>query len=354
MTMRYTELARPDEKDPVMKRCTPLIALATLVLTMQAAPAQTLKAVKERGVVNCGVSHGIFGFSAMDRNGAWSGFDVDFCRALAAAIFNDAGKVKFTPLSANDRFDALKSGAIDVLSRNTTWTMSRETALGLTFAAVTYYDGQGFLVPASLKAETALELGGKTVCVQSGTTNELNLADYFASNRMRYELVALASAEETLKAYASARCAVLTSDTSQLHAERLKLEKPGDHVILPDIISKEPLGPTVRQGDDQWFNIVKWTHFAMINAEELGVSSQTIDQALKSEKPDVRRLVGTEGNLGEHLGLEKDWARRIVTLVGNYDEVFERNVGTGSRLGIPRGINNLWTNGGIQYGPPIR
>ena len=338
-----------------MKRFASLAAVAAaLVLTPQAAPAQTLKAVKERGTLNCGVSHGLLGFSAADDKGAWSGFDVDFCRALAAAIFNDAGKVKFTPLSANDRFDALKSGAIDILSRNTTWTMSRETALGLKFAGVTYYDGQGFLVPASLKAESALELGDKTVCVQAGTTSELNLADYFAANRMRYERVSFATAEETLKAYEAGRCAVLTSDISQLHAERLKLAKPDDHVILPDIISKEPLGPAVRQGDDQWFNIVKWVHFAMVNAEELGVSQSTIDQALRSEKPDVRRLVGGEGDFGPQIGLEKDWAARFLRLVGNYDEVFERNVGTGSRLGIPRGINNLWTSGGIQYAPPIR
>jgi general L-amino acid transport system substrate-binding protein len=338
-----------------MKRFALLIAVAAvLVARTGVAPAQTLKAVQERGVVNCGVSHGILGFSAADQNGAWSGFDVDFCRALAAAIFNDAGKVKFTPLSTTDRFDALKSGAIDVLSRNTTWTMSRETALGLKFAAVTYYDGQGFLVPASLKVETALELGGKTVCSQTGTTTELNLADYFGANRMTYQLVAPATADETLKAYESARCAALTSDISQLHAERLKLARPGDHLILPDIISKEPLGPAVRQGDDQWFNIVKWTHFAMVNAEELGVSQKTIDQAIRSEKPDIKRLVGTEGDFGAQIGLEKDWAGRIVRLVGNYDEVFERNVGTGSRLGIPRGINNLWTNGGIHYAPPIR
>jgi general L-amino acid transport system substrate-binding protein len=330
-----------------------LAVVAAFALAIQGAAGQTLNAVKQRGVLNCGVGN-ILGFSATDEKGAWSGFDVDFCRSIAAAIFNDAGKVAFTPLSASDRFDVLKSGTIDVLSRNTTWTMGRETALGLKFAAVTYYDGQGFLVPASLKVETALELGGKTVCSQSGTTTELNLADYFAANRMRYELVALASADDTRKAYEAGRCAVLTSDISQLHAERLKLAKPEDHVILPDIVSKEPLGPVVRQGDDQWFNIVKWIHFAMVNAEELGVGQKTIAEALASEKPDVKRLVGREGDFGERLGLEKDWAARVLRLVGNYDEVFERNVGTGSRLGIPRGINNLWTNGGIQYAPPIR
>jgi len=324
------------------------------VLASATATAQTLKAVKERGSLVCGVSQGLYGFSAPDAKGNWSGFDVDLCRAIAAAIFNNPNKVKYVPLSATDRFPSLKSGAIDVLSRDTTWTMSRETSIGLNFAAVPYYDGQGFLVRASLNAESALELGDKSICTQTGTTTELNLAEYFRSNHMKHRLVALATAEETLKAYDSGRCDALTSDVSQLYAERLKLAKIGDHIILPDIISKEPLGPAVRQGDDQWLNIVKWTHFAMVNAEELGVSSTTIDEALRSEKPAVRRLAGTDGDYGEQIGLTKDWAARIIKLVGNYDEVFERNVGTGSKLGIPRGINNLWTNGGIQYAPPIR
>ena len=329
---------------------------ATLVLALSAATssAQTLKKVQDRGSLMCGVSQGLPGFSSPDDKGNWTGFDVDLCRAIAAAIFNDASKVKYVPLSANDRFAALTSGTIDVLSRDTTWTMSREISLRLAFAGITYYDGQGFLVPAALNAETALELGGKSVCVQTGTTTELNLADFFAANRMSYDKIALPTADEVLKAYEAGRCNVMTSDISQLYAERLKLAKPGSHMILPDIISKEPLGPAVRQGDDQWFNIVKWTHFAMVNAEELGVSSTTIDEALKSGKPDVKRLVGAEGDYGEKLGLTKDWAARVIRLVGNYDEVFERNVGTASQLGIPRGINNLWTNGGIQYAPPIR
>jgi general L-amino acid transport system substrate-binding protein len=342
-----------------MKRFAIAMALAAGIATglasaIPAGSAQTLRAVKERGSLLCGVSQGLYGFSAADDKGNWTGFDVDLCRAIAAAIFDDPGKVKFVPLSAGERFAALKSGAIDVLSRNTTWTMSRETPLGLHFAGFTYYDGQGFLVSASLKVESALELDGKTVCTQTGTTTELNLTDYFANNKMKHVVMAFATADETLKAYESGRCSVLTSDMSQLYAERLKLAKPGDHIILPDIISKEPLGPAVRQGDDQWFNIVKWTHFAMVNAEELGVSQATIEQAMRSEKPDVKRLVGTEGNYGEELGLTRDWAARIVRHVGNYDEVFERNVGTSSKLGIPRGVNNLWTNGGIQYAPPIR
>ena len=340
-----------------MKRFALLIAVAAVLARDHRRRSRANAESRARNVasLNCGVSHGIFGFSAADDKGVWSGFDVDFCRALAAAIFNDAGKVKFTPLSTNDRFEALKSGAIDVLSRNTTWTMSRETALGLKFAAVTYYDGQGFLVPASLKVETALELGGKTVCSQTGTTTELNLADYFGANRMTYQLVAPATAEETLKAYESARCAVFTSDQSQLHAERLKLAKPGDHLILPDIISKEPLGPAVRQGDDQWFNIVKWTHFAMVNAEELGVSSEDHRSGDASRRSRTSSAWSApKATSARSLAWRRIGLGASSRLVGNYDEVFERNVGTGSRLGIPRGINNLWTNGGIQYAPPIR
>ena len=313
-----------------------------------------LKAVKDRGALNCGVSEGLYGFSARDDKGNWSGFDVDLCRAIAAAIFNDAGKVNYTPLDASRRFEALQSGSIDVLSRNTTWTMSREIELGLSFAATNYYDGQGFLVRRAMNKDTALELDGTKVCVQTGTTTELNLADHFRTNKMKYDVIGSATAEAAIKGYDSGQCNVLTADVSQLFAIRLLLSKPDDHIILPDVISKEPLGPAVRQGDTQWFNIVKWVHFAMINAEELGVTSKNIDEAMKSEKPDVKRLVGTEGNYGEQIGLTKDWAARVVRLVGNYGEVFERTVGVDSPLGIPRGINQLWSTGGIQYAPPIR
>ena len=331
-----------------------LLSFAVVGATSQPALSQTLKTIKERGMLVCGVSQGIIGFSSPSDKGEWEGFDVDFCRALSAAIFNDASKVKFVPLSANDRFRALQSGDIDVLSRNSSWTMSRESELGLAFTAVTYYDGQGFMVRRARNVNSALELDGSKVCVQTGTTTALNLADYFLANGMKYEAISENSADDMVKDYDSNRCDVLTSDASQLYAERLKLGKPSDHVILPDIISKEPLGPVVRQGDQQWFNLVKWTHFAMIDAEEFGVSSKTIDEAMKSKKPDIQRLVGLEGNYGEQIGLTKDWAARIVKLVGNYGEVFERNVGTKSRLGIPRGINELWTTGGIQYAPPIR
>ncbi len=318
------------------------------------AAAQTLKAVKDRGAVNCGVSEGLYGFSARDDKGTWNGFDVDLCRAIAAAIFNDASKVRYTGLDASSRFKVLQSGSIDVLSRNTTWTMSREIELGLNFAATNYYDGQGFLVPKALKKDSALDLDGAKVCVQTGTTTELNLIDHFRTNKMKYDTVGTVSADEAIKGYDSGRCNVFTADVSQLFAIRLLLSKPDDHVILPDVISKEPLGPVVRQGDPQWLNVVKWVHFAMVNAEELGVTSKNIDEAMKSEKPDVKRLVGNEGSYGEQLGLTKDWAARIVRHVGNYGEVFERNVGVGSKLGIPRGINQLWSVGGIQYAPPIR
>jgi len=336
-----------------MQRVFAALAISAAIgLSGQTASAQTLKKVQDRGMLVCGVSQGLPGFSNPDDRGNWSGLDVEFCRAVAAAIFNDARKVKFTPLSAKDRFEALRSGEVDVLSRNTTWTLSRDVSLN--FAAINYYDGQGFMVRKALKVNSALELNGASICTQTGTTTELNLADYFRTHKMKYEVVAFASADETIKAYETGRCDVFTTDISQLFAERLKLGSPNDHMILPEIISKEPLGPAVRHGDDQWSNIVKWTHFAMINAEELGVSSKTIDDALKSEQPEIRRLVGTEGNYGEQLGLTKDWVVRIVHQVGNYGEVFERTVGSGSKLGIARELNNLWNKGGIQYAPPIR
>jgi len=330
-----------------------VLSLACAAWLCGGAAAQTLKAVTERDTLNCGVSQGVIGFSTQD-GGQWTGFDVDFCRALAAAIFNDASKVRFVPLAAEERFSALQAKQIDVLSRNSTWTMSRETGLQLAFAGVTFYDGQALMVRHAVKVTSALELSGSKVCVQAGTTTELNLRDYFQVNKMTFELVAASSLEEARTAYEAGRCDVLTADASALHGERLKTAQPGDHEILPEIISKEPLGPVVRQDDFHWFNIVKWVHFAMLNAEELNVSSQTIDQALQSTKPDVMRLVGTEGNFGEQIGLTRDWAARVVRLVGNFAEVYERNVGVKSRLGIPRGINQLWSGGGILYAPPIR
>jgi len=335
-----------------MKRVIGVLGLAFAVSLSGGAHAQTLKKVQDRGALVCGVSQGLPGFSNPDDKGNWTGIDVDFCRAIAAAIFNDPAKVKFTPLSAKDRFEPLKTSEIDLLSRNTTWTSSRDALFN--FVGVTYYDGQGFMVRRALKVNSALELNGASVCTQTGTTTELNLADYFRANNMKYEVIAFATADETIKAYDGGRCDVFTTDVSQLYSERLKLTNANDHVILPEIISKEPLAPAVRHGDDQWFDIVKWVHFAMINAEELGVSSKNIDEALKSTQPEIRRLVGTEGAYGEQLGLTKDWVVRIVKQVGNYGESFDRNVGPGSKLGISRGLNRLWTKGGIQYAPPIR
>jgi general L-amino acid transport system substrate-binding protein len=333
---------------------TTAMLLAMLIAGSPPVRAQTLKAVKERGSLNCGVGQGLLGFSSQDDKNNWTGLDVDICRAVAAAILGDPAKVTFTPLDAASRFDALQSGKIDVLSRNSTWTMSRETSLGLMFVGVAYYDGQGFLVRRESGADTALQLGGKTVCAQAGTTSELNLADYFRANEMPLKILQVGTAEESRTAYDERKCDVLTSDVSQLYAERLKLAAPDSHVILPEVISKEPLGPAVRQGDDQWFNLVKWTLYALINAEELGVKSATIDDALKSADPNIRRLVGTEGEFGQQLGLANDWAARAVRATGNYGEIFERNVGTQSRLSIPRGLNALWTKGGIQYAPPVR
>lgn len=331
-----------------------VLALALIVAGPTAGSAQTLKTVRERGQLICGVSQGLPGFSARDDKGQWSGLDVDFCRALAAEIFNDPTKVEFVALSADDRFTTLASKKVDVLSRNSTWTLGRESGLGVTFAAVTYYDGQGFMVHKALGIDSALQLADKAICVQSGTTTELNLADYFRNNLLTYKTMTFPSADAALKAYAGGRCEALTSDVSQLYALRSVLAKPADHIILPDVISKEPLSPAVREDDFAWLKIVKWTQFAMLDADELGVDQANIDEAAKSQKPAVRRLVGLEGDFGEKLGLSNDWAARIVRLVGNYGDAYERNVGTKSKLGIPRGLNSLWDRGGIQYAPPIR
>jgi general L-amino acid transport system substrate-binding protein len=331
-----------------------LFAGVVALLIADTAGAATLDTVKQRGVLNCGANGQLPGFGLPDAQGNWTGLDVDFCRAIAAAIFNDAGKVKFVVLTAANRFVALQTGDVDVLVRNTTWTLSRDTQLGLNATGANYYDGQGFIVRKSLKVNSALELNDAAICVQQGTTTELNLADYFRANRMRLKTVIFATLDEALRAYETSRCDAFTTDASGLYGARLKLAKPDDHVVLPEIISKEPLSPFVRHGDDQWFDIVKWVHFAMINAEELNVNKANVDEQMKSENPDIRKLLGGENNFGEQLGLTKDWAYRIVKLVGNYGEVFERNVGQGSPLKIVRGLNALWTKGGIQYAPPIR
>jgi general L-amino acid transport system substrate-binding protein len=330
------------------------VAVAAAAITYERYDTQTLKRTVRRGELLCGVSTGLPGFSAPDDKGNWSGFDVDVCRAIAAAIFDDPSKVRFVPLDANERFTELQKRKVDVLSRNSTWSMSRETDYSLNFAAVSYYDGQGFMLRRARNIDSGLELDGSKVCVQEGTTTQLNLADYFRTNNIKYQEMKFARVDDLVKAYESGNCDVFTSDVSQLYSQRIKLAKPDDHVILADVISKEPLAPVVRQKDDDWLLIVKWTVYAMLNAEELGVTSKNIDQAMKSTKPEVMRLVGTEGAYGEELGLSKDWAARIVRHVGNYGEIYERNLGTGSKLGIPRGMNQLWSAGGIQYAPPIR
>ncbi|MBA4224398.1 amino acid ABC transporter substrate-binding protein [Bosea vestrisii] len=327
---------------------------ALAAASAQAQAPQTLSQVKSRGILNCGSNTGLAGFGVPDAQGNWTGLDVEFCRAISATIFNDPTKVKFIPLSAKDRFTALQSGEVDVLVRNSTWTMSRDTALGLQFTGVNYYDGQGFLVRKKLGVTSAMQLNGASVCTQQGTTTELNLADFFRANNLKYEVVAFATSDETVKAYDSGRCDAFTTDASGLYAERLKLTAPDDHMVLPEIISKEPLGPATRNNDAQWFGLIKWVHYAMLNAEELGVTKANVDEMLKSSNPEIKRLLGTEGKFGESIGLTTDWAYRIIKHVGNYGESFERSVGQGSLLKIARGQNALWTKGGLQYAPPVR
>jgi general L-amino acid transport system substrate-binding protein len=313
-----------------------------------------LDAVKERGFVQCGVNTGLPGFSNADEKGNWTGLDVDVCRAVAAAIFGGADKVRFTPLTAKERLTAVQSGEVDLLSRNTTWTLTRDTSLGIHFTGVTYYDGQGFMVSKALGVSSARELDGAAVCILAGTTTELNLADYFRTNGMAYDPVVFDTADQTARGFEAGRCDVLTSDQSQLYGLRIKLAEPDKAMVLPEVISKEPLGPAVRQGDDDWFNIVRWTLYALINAEELGVTSGNVDEMKSSSNPEVRRLLGLEGIKGSGLGLPDDWAYQIIKQVGNYGEIFGRNVGAGSPLKIERGLNALWKDGGLQYAPPIR
>ncbi|ABC32458.1 ABC-type amino acid transport/signal transduction systems, periplasmic component/domain [Hahella chejuensis KCTC 2396] len=329
-------------------------ALGFMTATGAAMADGTLDAVKKKGFVQCGVSTGLPGFSNPDDKGNWMGLDVDLCRAVAAATLGDASKVKYIPLTAKERFTALQSGEIDLLSRNTTWTLTRDGSLGLNFAGVNYYDGQGFLVSKDLGVKSAKELDGAAVCIQAGTTTELNLADYFREFGMKYQPVVFDTSDQTVKGFEAGRCDVLTSDQSQLYALRIQLSNPDKAMVLPEVISKEPLGPVVRQGDDQWFNIVKWSLFAAITAEELGVSSDNVDKMKSSTNPNVQRLLGAEAGQGKNLGLDDTWAFNIVKQVGNYGEMFERNVGKSSPLGIERGLNALWTKGGLQYAPPIR
>jgi len=332
---------------------TGLAALGAVFVAF-AAEAGTLDMVKQRGALICGVSEGLGGFSDRDASGAWNGFDVDFCRSVAAAVLDDPQKVQFVPLSTVERFDALRAGKVDVLSRNSTWTFEREAGQGILFAGVDYYDGQAFLVVRHSSVTSALELGGVTVCVQDGTTTRANLADFFKANSMTYTEVIVAGPSEAIAKLESGGCDVYTTDQSALYIVRLGMKKPSEAAILPDVISKEPLAPAVRADDVAWFNVVKWTLSALIDAEELGVGKATLDQGMQSQKPAVRRLLGVEGDFGESLGLTNDWARRAIRAVGNYGDMFEANLGARSRYAIPRGLNQLWENGGILYAPPLQ
>jgi general L-amino acid transport system substrate-binding protein len=337
---------------------TGILSAAALAYMAASANASTLDEVKKKGFVQCGVNTGLAGFAMPDSKGNWVGFDVDMCRAVAAAVFGDGSKVKFTPTTAKERFTALQSGEIDMLARNTTWTETRDTELGFNFAGVNYYDGQGFMINAKKLSgvTSALQLSGASVCVQTGTTTELNLADYFKANHMEYNPVVFEKLPESYAAFDSGRCDVYTTDQSGLYAIRLQLKNPDDNVVLPEIISKEPLGPAVRQGDDQWFDIVKWTLNAMIIAEEDGITQANVEEMKNSDKPEIRRVLGQEkgSKYGADLGLSEDWVVNIVKAVGNYGESFERNLGQGSPLKIKRGLNQLWNKGGILYAPPIR
>ena len=333
-----------------------LIAAASLVAVAQQAHAgTTLDAIKKKGFVQCGISDGLPGFSYADAGGKFTGIDVDVCRATAAAVFGDATKVKYTPLTAKERFTALQSGEVDLLSRNTTWTSSRDGGMGFLFAGVNYYDGIGFLTHQKAGLKSAKELDGATVCIQAGTDTELNVADFFKANKMQYTPVTFDRSDESAKALDSGRCDTLASDQSQLYALRIKLGKPDEFIVLPEVISKEPLGPLVRRGDDDWFTIVKWSLYAMLNAEEMGISSKNVDQmTAKPTTPDMAHFLGAEGDFGKDLKLDNKWAYNIVKQVGNYQESFDRNVGKDSALKIARGQNALWNQGGIQYAPPVR
>ncbi len=338
----------------VLKSLVVAIVVAGAPTVALAQAKSTLEQVKSRGQLSCGVNVGLPGFSSKDDKGNWSGLDADYCRAIAAAVLGDANKVKYTATTTKERFTALNSGELDVLARNTTWTLQRDSAQGLSFVGVNYYDGQGFMVKKSASLKSAKELDGATVCVQTGTTTELNLADFFRDNGLKYKPLVFEKADEAMNAYQGNRCDSFTTDVSGLYAQKLITQNPDEHVVLPDLISKEPLGPSVRQGDSQWFSIVKWVHYALLNAEEAGITQKNIDEKLGSTNADVKRILGKDGDFGKGLGLDNDWIVRIIKQVGNYGEIFDRNVGAGSRLKIARGYNRLWKDGGLHYAPPIR
>ena len=338
-----------------MKKSFILGAMTVAAMAAGAASAGTMDDVKARGKLNCGVTTGLVGFAAPDANGVWEGFDVSVCRAVAAAVLGDPAAVEFVTTTGQTRFTALASGEVDMLARNTTWTFSRDVDLKFEFVGVNYYDGQGFMVPKSLGVSSAKELDGATVCIQTGTTTELNLADFFRANNISYEPVPIETNAEAQQQYLAGACDVYTTDASGLAATRATFENPGDHALLPEIISKEPLGPLVRHGDNEWGDVVRWSLNAMIAAEEMGITSANVDSmAAGTNNPEINRILGTEGELGAMLGLDKDWAMRIIKSVGNYAEVFEKNIGESTPIGLARGLNAQWTNGGLLYTPPFR
>lgn len=339
-----------------MGRTLGIVAAVVVLAALGTTPvrADILDAVQARGTLNCGVNPGLPGFSEQGADGRWSGFDVDYCRAIAAAVLGDADAVTFVPLTTRDRFRELQSGAVDVLVRDTAWTMARDTSYGLVFAGVNYYSGIGFMAPRALGVDSALQLTGARVCVERGSAAETKVGEFFAARGMAFEAVAVADGEAMKAAYAGGACNVATGELIALNTMRLALPQPGEHVVLPDIAAKEPYGPVVLQGDDRWFSVVKWVHFALLNAEELGVTSQTIDGLLDAPNEEIRNLLGTNGAFGEGLGLSNDWAQKAIRAVGNYGEIFDRDLGAGSEFGISRGLNALWTNGGLQFAPPVR
>ncbi len=343
-------------KHPILRLwCAAAMACSFLFAANAAqAATATLDAIKERGVLRCGVSQGVIGFSAPDAQGNWVGFDVDFCKALAAEIFDDPNKVKYFPLSGAERLISLQSGDIDVLSRTTTWLLTRDAGTGINFTAITYHDGQGFLVRKSLGVKSGKELNQASICVTAGSSGELNLGDFARENKIKLEVISFTTIDEAISAYKSGRCDSYSTDASGLNAARIKLDDPDNHVVLPDLISREPLGPWVRGGDDQWFDIVRWSVFGLVNAEALGVNQANVDEMAKSDDPNIKRLLGNEGQLGEKLGLDRTWIRRMVKHVGNYGDIYDRNFGPKARVVIDRGANRVWKDGGLMYAPPIR
>jgi general L-amino acid transport system substrate-binding protein len=347
--------AAAQQEEVTMKKSVILGMAGAACLAAGMATAGTLDEVKQRGDLNCGVTTGLAGFAAPDANGVWQGFDVDYCRAVAAAVLGDPTKVKFVPTTGQTRFTALASGEVDMLARNTTWTFSRDVDLKFTFVGVNYYDGQGFMVPKALGVSSAKELDGATVCIQTGTTTELNLADYFKANNMKYDPVPIETNAEGQQQFLAGACDVYTTDRSGLAATRATFAKPDDYVVLPEVISKEPLGPLVRQGDDQWADVVRWVANSLVEAEDLGITSANIEELSKgTNNPEINRILGTDGGLGKMLGLDDAWAKRAIAANGNYGEIFAANLGESTPIGLARGLNALWTHGGLQYSPPFR